>query len=181
MTSKYIGETEKNISDLFRRARQMNIILFFDEADAFFAKRQEAKDSNDMHANAKIGHLLQQLEDYDGIVLLATNFKENLDDAFKRRIKYMIRFTFPDAATRRNLWKSFIPEKMPREADLDIDFFADHFEMSGSQIKDVLLQAAFIAANDKTVIGNRQIKEALKMNYQKYGKVLTEHDFGYLA
>lgn len=181
MSSKYIGETEKNISALFERAKQMNIILFFDEADSFFAKRQEAKDSHDVNANAKVGHLLQQLEDYDGIVLLATNLKEQIDDAFKRRIKYMISFSFPDAQTRRRLWKSLIPQKLPYDYSLDIDFFADHFELSGSQIKDVLLQAAFIAANGNETMGNKHIKEALRMNYQKYGKMLTDLDFGYLA
>lgn len=181
MSSKYIGETEKNISALFERARQMNIILFFDEADSFFAKRQEAKDSHDVNANAKVGHLLQQLEDYDGIVLLATNLKEQIDDAFKRRIKYMISFSFPDAQTRKKLWKSLLPDRLPHESSLDIDFFAERFELSGSQIKDVLLQAAFIAANGNEVLGNRHVKEALKMNYRKYGKLLTDLDFGYMA
>ena len=181
MVSKYIGETEKNISQLFERARHMNVILFFDEADALFSKRSEVKDAHDRNANTEVAHLLQQMEAYEGIILLATNLKDNMDDAFKRRIKFMINFSFPSAEIRKKLWRSILPVKMPYDEKLDLDFFAERFELSGSQIKDVMLSAAFIAAEQNTVLSNEQVKEALCMNYQKYGKMLTKNDFGYLG
>ncbi len=181
MVSKYIGETEKNISSLFDKARHMNIILFFDEADAFFSKRSEVKDANDRNANGEVAHLLQKLEEYEGISILATNLKENMDDAFKRRIQFMVNFRLPSLETRKKLWRSLLPKEAPIEPDLDLDFFAEQFELSGSQIKEILVGAAFIAAGDGTSIGNRQIKEALCINFEKYGKVLTEKDFGYLG
>jgi SpoVK/Ycf46/Vps4 family AAA+-type ATPase len=180
MVSKYIGETEKNISRLFEKARHMNVVLFFDEADAFFSKRSEVKDSHDRNANAEVAHLLQEMESYEGITILATNMKDNMDDAFKRRIKLMVKFSFPPVETRRQLWHSLLPEKTPRQANLALDFFAEKFELSGSQIKDILLMAAFMAADSGCILGNEQIKEALRLNYQKYGKLLTEHDFDYL-
>ena len=181
MVSKYIGETEKNISALFEKAKHMNVVLFFDEADSFFSRRSEVKDANDRSANAEVAHLLQKLEEYEGITILATNLKDNIDDAFKRRIRFMVNFRFPSAETRRKLWNSLIPEAAPRSRDLDLDFFADQFELSGSQIKEVLLNAAYIAAAMGEPLGNAQIKEALCINYEKYGKFLTKEDFGYLG
>jgi predicted nucleic acid-binding protein len=180
MVSKYIGETEKNISRLFERARHMNVVLFFDEADAFFSKRSEVRDSHDRNANAEVAHLLQEMENYEGLTILATNRKDDMDDAFKRRIRLMLKFSFPSAETRQELWHSLLPEKTPRRENLALDFFAANFELSGSQIKDILLMAAFMAAKDGCVLGNEQIKEALCLNFQKYGKLLTEHDFEYL-
>ncbi len=181
MVSKYIGETEKNITELFDRAKNMNVILFFDEADSLFAKRSEVKDSNDRNANAETAHLLQKMEEYEGMVILATNLMEQIDDAFKRRIKFMIPFRFPDASARRNLWHSLIPDKTPLEDGIDLDFFADQFELSGSQIKEILWNAAYIAVSDDKPLGNEEIKEAVTLNYIKYGKQLTKEDFGYLA
>lgn len=181
MVSKYIGETEKNITSLFDKARHMNVILFFDEADAFFSQRSQVKDANDRNANGEVAHLLQKMEEYQGVILLATNMKEQIDDAFKRRIRFMIDFRFPDGKTRRELWRKILPEAAPREEDLDLDFFAEEFELSGSQIKEVLQNAAFMAAAKGRAIGNDHIKEAMKLNYAKYGKVLTKEDFGYLG
>ena len=181
MVSKYIGETEKNISALFDKAKHMNVILFFDEADSFFSRRSEVKDSNDRSANAEVAHLLQKLEEYEGITILATNLKENIDDAFKRRIRFMVNFRFPSAETRRTLWHSLLPKAAPRSRDLDLDFFADQFELSGSQIKEILLNAAYMAAGTGEPLGTSQIKEALCINYEKYGKFLTKEDFGYLG
>ncbi len=181
MVSKYIGETEKNISALFDRAKRMNVILFFDEADSLFAKRSEVKDSNDRNANAETAHLLQKMEEYDGMVILATNLVEQIDDAFRRRIKFMVQFRFPDFETRRHLWYSLIPDKTPLEDGIDLDFFAKQFELSGSQIKEILWNAAYISVCDQKKLGNEQIKEAIAWNYMKYGKQLTKDDFGYLA
>lgn len=181
MVSKYIGETEKNISALFEKAGRINGILFFDEADSFFSRRSEVKDANDRNANAEVSYLLQRLEEYEGITILATNLKENIDDAFKRRIQFMVNFCLPSAETRKRLWNTLLPPGAPREESLDLEYFARHFELSGSQIKEILLQAAYMAAGEGHAIGNRQIKEALCLNYEKYGKFLTKEDFGYLG
>lgn len=177
MSSKYIGETQKNISELFQRAKNSNMLLLFDEADAFFSKRTQVKDSNDRHANGEIAHLLQQLEEYNGVTILTTNLKGNLDEAFKRRIKTMIYFPLPDRETRICLWKKSIPSKAPVSENLDITPFAERFELSGSEIKEIMLAAAFLAAAEQAEIGEEQVKEALTVCFSKYGRVLTEADF----
>lgn len=181
MLSKYIGETQKHISELFERAKNINALLFFDEADAFFSKRTEVSDSNDKNANAEVAHLLQKLEAYEGISVLATNLKENIDDAFKRRIKYMVHFQLPDAATRQLLWDKAFPKKAPAEVDLALDYFAEHFELSGSEIKECMIHAAYMAAQEHSAIGNRHVIEALRLCFAKYGKLLGEDEFGYLV
>ena len=180
MVSKYIGETEKHISELFQKAQNINAILFFDEADALFAKRSEVQDANDRHANAQTAHLLQKIEEYDGIVIMATNLKDNIDDAFKRRIKFMVQFTFPTADTRKKLWKSMISPKAECEDNLDLDFYGEQFELSGSAIKEIIRNAAYIAASEQRKISNGHMKEALKMHYAKSGKILGEEEFRYL-
>lgn len=106
---------------MFERAKQMNVILFFDEADSLFAKRSEVKDSNDRNANAETAHLLQKMEEYEGMVILATNLVDQIDDAFRRRIKFMIPFRFPDVETRKKLWHSLIPDKTPLDDGIDLD------------------------------------------------------------
>ncbi len=181
MVSKYIGETEKNISSLFRKARNINALLFFDEADSMFAKRSEVKDSNDRNANAETAHLLQKLEDYSGITILATNYVNNIDDAFKRRIKFMVHFVFPPEQVRYKLWTSILPKKVPCEEEIDFEFFARNFELSGSNIKEVLTNAAYIAAASHRGLLNADLVEAVKLNFAKYGKILTAGDFGYLG
>ena len=181
MVSKYIGETEKNISELFQKAKNINALLFFDEADSMFAKRSEVKDSHDKNANAETAHLLQKLEDYEGITILATNYVNNIDDAFKRRIKFMVNFAFPTSDVRLELWSAILPKDVPCEEELDFEFYAEHFELSGSNIKEILTNAAFIAASEGSGLANRHIREAIKLNFSKYGKVLTNEDFGYLV
>ncbi len=180
LISKYIGETEKNISSLFDKAKDMNIILFFDEADALFAKRSEVKDSHDKNANAETAHLLQKLEEYEGISILATNLFEQIDDAFKRRIKFMIPFKLPDAEVRIKLWKKMLPEKVFL-GEVDVELFAKNFDLSGSQIKEIVVNASFIALSEGELLGNEHLKEAIVLNYQKYGKRITNDDFLYLA
>ena len=181
LTSKYIGETQKNISRLFDKAKNINAMLFFDEADAMFAKRSEVKDSNDRYANADTAFLLQKLEDHEGITILATNYVNNIDDAFKRRIRFMINFVFPTPEVRLQLWKKILPEAAKTDEALDFEFYADHFELSGSNIKEILTNAAYLAAAQGTGIRNCHIIEAIKLNFSKYGKILTNSDFGYLA
>lgn len=177
MMSKYIGETQKNLSSLFEQARDMQVLLFFDEADAFFSRRTEVKDSHDRHSNSEVAHLLQELEEYDGITILATNLKDNIDDAFKRRIKMMIPFFMPGKENRKKLWEKALPDNAPREPDLNLDFFAERFEISGSEIQDILLGAAFTAAAKGESLGNRHVARALKQSFRKYGRVLDNEEF----
>lgn len=180
IVSKYIGETEKNISDLFRRAKHMNALLFFDEADSLFAKRLEVKDAHDRNANAETAHLLQKLEDYEGISILATNYINNIDEAFKRRIKYMVNFVFPAPDVRLELWRTILPEETPLEENIDFAFFADQFELSGSGIKEILTNAAYMAAAEERGLRNRDVAEAVHLHFSKYGKVLGKAELKYL-
>ncbi len=181
LSSKYIGETQKNISALFDRAKNINAMLFFDEADSMFAKRSEVKDANDRYANADTAFLLQKLEDYEGITILATNYVNNIDDAFKRRIKFMVNFVFPTPDVRLRLWKKILPAGALTDEQLDFEFFAENFELSGSNIKEILTNAAYLAAAEGTGLRNSHIIEAVKLNFSKYGKILTDNDFGYLG
>lgn len=181
IVSKYIGETEKNITDLFRRASSTNAMLFFDEADALFSKRSEVKDSHDRNANAQTAHLLQKLEDYEGITVLATNYANNIDEAFKRRIRFMVHFVFPVPEMRQKLWETILPEELPLEEELDLEFFAENFELSGSSIREVLTNAAFCAAAAGRGMRNEDIITSICLNYAKYGRTLAREDFGYLG
>ena len=177
MNSKYIGETQKNLHRLFENAKEMNVILFFDEADALFSRRINVKDANDRHANGEVAYLLQKLEAYDGITILATNLKNQLDDAFRRRIRRMIHFQLPDYDTRKQMWESAFPEQAPLEPKVDFSVYARRFELSAGEIKDAAMDAAFLAAAEGVSIGDRQIRNALKLCYEKYGRILTEEDF----
>ena len=181
LTSKYIGETQKNISRLFDKAKNINAMLFFDEADSMFAKRSEVKDSNDRYANADTAFLLQKLEDFEGVAILATNYVNNIDDAFKRRIKFMINFVFPTPEVRLKLWRKILPAAARCDEPIDFEFFAERFELSGSNIKEILTNAAYLAASEGEGIRNCHIIEAIKLNFSKYGKILTNADFDYLG
>lgn len=178
VVDKYIGETEKNIGRIFECAKEGNFILFFDEADSMFSKRTEVQNSNDKHANTEISYLLQKVEEYDGIVFLATNRYNNFDDAFLRRLTYIIRLEQPDAATRLRLFQSILPAQTPVSKDLDLKFFADNFELTGSNIKNILYTAAFMAAEENTGIGNKHIVKALKYEHEKQRKMLMAADLG---
>lgn len=178
--SKYIGETEKHITYVFEKASSLNAILFFDEADSIFAKRSDINDANDRNANAETAHLLQKIEEYNGICILATNFLNNIDDAFKRRIKFIIPFDFPDETIRFQLWKSLLPDTANCIEPIDFSYFSKNFELSGSNIKEILLNAAFIAASEHSGIANKHIVEALILNQSKYGKILNITEFEHL-
>lgn len=178
LLSKYIGETEKHMSELFSEAAASQAVLFFDEADGLFAKRSEVGNSNDRYANMETGYLLQRFEEYDGITILATNYVNNIDEAFKRRIRFLVRFNFPPADMRLKLWKSMLPHKARVDEPLNFLQFADDFELSGSSIKEVVTGAAFLAAGECRGIKNVDIINALKTHYLKYGKHLTEIELG---
>ncbi|MCH5204676.1 MAG: ATP-binding protein [Oscillospiraceae bacterium] len=163
---KYIGETEKRISEVFQKAEENNCLLFFDEADSLFAKRTEVTDAHDRHANAQTAHLLQKMEEYGGVVVLATNIEGNIDPAFKRRLHFVLEFLRPDAAARAELWRKFIPEALPRE-DIDFEFLADAFDLSPAEIKWAALSAAVFA--EGSPLSMRHIMSALKYEYEKFG------------
>jgi SpoVK/Ycf46/Vps4 family AAA+-type ATPase len=177
VVSKYIGETEKQLSQIFREARSSNAILFFDEADALFGKRSEVKDAHDRYANVEVAYLLQKMEEYEGIVILATNFRKNMDEAFTRRLHYVVDFPFPDAESREKIWKSFIPSKAPLADDIDFSFLARQFELAGGNIRNVALSAAFLAAEQGSPIRMEHFIRATSRELQKMGKLPTRSEF----
>jgi ATPase family associated with various cellular activities (AAA) len=177
IVSKYIGETEKNLDRIFGAADGSNAILFFDEADALFGKRSEVSDSHDRYANIEVAYLLQKMEGYAGAVILATNFRRNIDDAFVRRLDFVIDFPFPEAEDRKRIWRLLLPEEAPVADDLDIDFLATQFKLSGGGIRNCSLSAAFQAADDDGVIGMRHLVRAVALEYGKQGRLTLEADF----
>ena len=177
---KYVGETEKSISMIFREAKKCNVVLFFDECDTLFAKRSDDGGSNQSSNNNKTALLLQEVEAYDGVSVLATNYKHNIDPAFFRRMKYIVEFQFPDPDTRFMLWRTTIPKTTPLNDDVDLRFIADKFEFVGGNIKNCILNAAFLAAADPTAGGKvcmRHYLNAIKYEFVKTGKVYTKADF----
>lgn len=166
--SKYIGETEKNLSAIFETGRHANAILFFDEADALFTKRTEVASSNDRYANAEIAYLLQKIEEYDGISFLATNNLNNFDTAFRRRITFIVPMNLPDAGIRRRLWENVFPAELPKDA-IDFGAIAEHAEMSGSSIKSAALRAAYQAALEKRPVTRMDVIDAIDAELRKCG------------
>ncbi|HDD24021.1 MAG TPA: ATP-binding protein [Chloroflexi bacterium] len=181
VVSKYIGETEKNLARIFAEAETSNAILFFDEADALFGRRSEVRDSHDRYANIEISYLLQKMEEYKGVVILATNLRKNMDDAFVRRMHFTIEFPFPTENDRRRIWERIWPDDMPRSPDLDLDFMASRFEVAGGNIRNIALAAAFLAADDGGAVNMVHLTRATQREYQKMGKVVMEMEFGKYA
>ncbi len=177
IVSKYIGETEKNLDRVFQEAQMSNAILFFDEADALFGKRSEVRDSHDRYANIEIAYLLQKMEDYDGVVILATNLRKNMDDAFARRMHFTIEFPMPDEEDRLRMWQKIFPAEAPLAEDLDLPFLARQFRVSGGNIRNIAIAAAFLAAEDGKKITTEHLIKATKREYQKIGKLSTESEF----
>ena len=178
VVSKYIGETEKKLERIFSGAAQANAILFFDEADALFGKRSEVKDAHDRYANIEISYLLQKLEDYEGLVILATNMRNNLDSAFVRRMAFIVQFPQPEEADRLRIWQTIWPSATPCAPDLDFTFMAGHFKLSGGNIKNIAMAAAFLAANDGQVVTTPHLIWATRRELQKMGKTAVPLDFG---
>ncbi len=177
VVSKYIGETEKNLSKIFKEAETSNAILFFDEADALFGKRSEVKDAHDRYANIETGYLLQKMEEYEGVVILATNLSKNIDDAFLRRLHFVIDFPFPDENQRKLIWSGIFPEGAPRAGDIDYKFFAERLKLAGGNIKNIALSSAFYAAEESCAIGMHHLMRAAKKEYQKIGKPFLKEEF----
>lgn len=179
VVDKYVGETEKSLSMIFREAKKCNVVLFFDECDTIFAKRSDDGGSNQSSNNNKTALLLQEMEAYDGVCVLATNYKHNIDPAFFRRMKYIVEFQFPNADTREMLWRTTIPKTTPLAEDVDIRFLAERFEFAGGNIKNCILNAAFLAAadGDGKEVGMKHYLMAIKYEFVKTGKVFTRADF----
>jgi SpoVK/Ycf46/Vps4 family AAA+-type ATPase len=171
VVSKYIGETEKNLKRIFAEAENANCILLFDEADALFGKRSEVRDSHDRYANIEIAYLLQQMDRYEGIAILATNLRQNMDDAFVRRLNFVVEFPFPDETHRAEIWRILFPDEARREPDIDFDLLGREFRVTGGSIKNIVLGAAFLAAGEGAPIGMRQLLRAARREYSKLGKV----------
>lgn len=173
MVSKYIGETEKNISKVFNEAATSNAILFFDEADAIFGKRSEVKDSHDRHANIEVSYLLQRMEMFDGVVILATNLLANIDEAFIRRLHFVIQFPFPERADRERIWRVTFPPETPLAADIDFGLLAQRFRLAGGNIRNIVLAAAFVAAEAGAPhVGMPHILHAARREHQKIGRLI---------
>jgi hypothetical protein len=177
VVSKYIGETEKNLDRIFELARDSNAILLFDEADALFGKRSETKDAHDRYANIEISYLLQKVEEYDGVVILTSNLRQNLDEAFMRRLQFSIEFPFPDESSRRRIWERTAPAQLPLADDVDFGLLADRFRLSGGGIRNALVNAAFLAARDGEVVGMNHLLWGVRREFQKLGKLIDEDDF----
>jgi len=171
VVSKYIGETEKNLSSIFGEAQAGSAILFFDEADALFGKRSEVKDAHDRHANIEVAYLLQRIETYDGMVILASNFRHNLDDAFTRRLDFILEFPVPDAEYRRRIYQVHFPPTAPLSPDVDLAEIATKYRLSGGNIRNVTLTAAYLAAADGRVITSTHIRSAVRRENQKMGRL----------
>jgi hypothetical protein len=171
LASKWIGETEKNLAQIFDAAEAGHAILLFDEAEAVFGKRTAVKSSNDRHANHEVNYLLQRLESFTGICLLTTNHESALDDAFRRRLAAHVRFTLPEAAEREQLWRALIPQAAPTAGELRFDRLAHTFELSGGHIKNAVLRAAFLATAFNTAITYRHLFHAACLEYEALGRL----------
>ena len=177
VVSKYIGETEKNLSRIFSAAESSNAILFFDEADALFGKRSEVRDSHDRYANIEISYLLQRMEDYDGVVVLSTNLRKNMDDAFVRRMHFTVEFPLPRERERLRIWERTWPDATPGARMLDLALMAHRFELTGGGIRNVALAAAFLAADDGGEVTMKHLLRATRREYQKMGKIVADAEF----
>jgi SpoVK/Ycf46/Vps4 family AAA+-type ATPase len=172
VVSKYIGETEKNLARVFDAAEGSGAILLFDEADALFGKRSEVKDSHDRYANIEVGYLLQRMETYHGLAVLTTNQRAALDPAFTRRLRFVVQFPFPDQAQRERLWRGAFPPEAPC-ADLDYAGLA-RLQLAGGHIRNIAVNAAFMAAEAGTAITMPLIAQAARHEAAKHDRALPE-------
>jgi len=177
VVSKYIGETEKNLRRVFEAAEQGAAVLFFDEADALFGKRSEVKDSHDRYANIEVNYLLQRMESYRGVAVLATNMRSALDQAFMRRLRFVVTFPFPAAAERRVIWSKVFPSRT-QTADLDLDRLAG-LTATGGMIHNIALNAAFLAARDATPVTMPLLLQAARAEFRKLEQPVAEGDFAW--
>jgi hypothetical protein len=176
---KYVGETEKNLERIFSEAAGVNAVLLFDEADAIFGKRSEVRDAHDRYANVESAYLLQRMESFDGLALLATNLRANLDDALTRRLDLVIDFPMPDEEQRRALWDRCLGDRIPRAPDLDLEFCAAAFELSGGNIRSAVVAAAYLAAEQDRPVSTADLVGGVYREYRKLGRLTLETEFGH--
>jgi len=174
IVSKYIGETEERLSTLFDAAQDAGIALLFDEADSLFSKRTDVTSSVDRYANLEVNYLLQRLEDYEGVIILTTNYPDSIDTAFLRRIRFKSTFPAPEPDERERLWRVMIPVDAPQEADLKVRYLAEDYELTGGQIQNAVLRAAVWAARDGVVLKYDLLERSAEREYKEMGRVVRE-------
>src|SRR4051794_12781544 len=178
VVDKYVGETEKNLERIFAAAAGVNAVLLFDEADAVFGRRSEVKDAHDRYANIESAYLLQRMETFDGLAILATNLRANIDEAFTRRLDVVVDFPLPDAPHRRDLWDRSLGRRIERASDVDLTFCGESFELAGGAIRSAAVTAAYLAAEDGGVMTMRHVVTAVQREYRKLGRLCLESEFG---
>jgi ATPase family associated with various cellular activities (AAA) len=178
VVDKYVGETEKNLERIFVEAGGVNAVLFFDEADAIFGKRSDVRDAHDRYANIESAYLLQRLETFNGLAVLATNLRANIDDAFTRRLDAIVDFPAPTPDLRRELWRQCLAPPLPLADDVDLDFCARSFELAGGNIRSACITAAYLAADSGQPVGMPVLITAVEQEYRKLGRLVLEREFG---
>lgn len=181
LVSKYVGETEKNFNKLFDAAHDQNMVLLFDEAESLFGKRADIRDARDRFSNMEISHLLSRIERHQGPCILTTNLRKHLDAAFARRFQTVIEFPRPDARARSQLWSKHIPPRAPRDESLDTDLLGNEIKLTGGQIRNAALHAAFLAAGEAKPISLRHMARAIWVELGKSGKEIIPSSLGMLA
>jgi SpoVK/Ycf46/Vps4 family AAA+-type ATPase len=178
VVSKYIGETEERLGALFSEASQVGAALLFDEADSLFGARTEIKSSNDRYANLEVNYLLQRVEEYDGVVILTTNFATSIDEAFVRRLRFRVQFPLPSPKERARLWEVMLPPEMPQDDEgIDFDWLGETFELSGGHVRNAVLRAAMVAADADKALSNRMVYDAAAAEYRELGKLAPPYPF----
>jgi len=179
IVDKYIGETEKNLEKVFAEAESLNAVLFFDEADALFGSRSEVKDARDRYANQEVAYLLQRMEQFDGITVLATNLRGNLDPAFSRRLHFMIHFPDPEPATRKELWRHHLANLAGTDPldPVDIDVLSESVELAGGEIRNIVLSSAYAAVAEGCAVGMRHVLDSTIREYTKLGRRVPTREF----
>ncbi|MER6784310.1 ATP-binding protein [Streptomyces sp. NPDC000658] len=178
VVSKYIGETERNLDAVFTAAERTDAVLLFDEADALFGKRSEVQDARDRYANLEVAYLLQRMEDYDGLAVLATNLRHHLDEAFTRRLSFVVHFPFPEAPEREQIWRTTWPVELPHTPDLDFRLLAERYPLSGGHIRNVVVTAAHLATAGGGVVDHETMLRAVEREYDKLGQPARERTAG---
>jgi hypothetical protein len=178
VVDKYVGETEKNLERIFVEADGVNAVLLFDEADALFGKRSEVRDANDRYANIEVAYLLQRMESFDGLAILATNLRANVDEAFARRLDMVVDFPAPDEDLRLKLWDKCLAPGVPRADDIDLPFCAKAFEVSGGNIRSIAVTAAYLAAESGRPVAMADLMRAVQREYRKLGRLIVPSEFG---
>ena len=177
LVSKWVGETEKNLDRVFTEAEKSHAIILFDEADSLFGKRGNVEKGTDRYSNMEVNYLLQRFEEYDGVVVLTSNFPRGIDDAFSRRMHFMINFPTPDEEMRLRLWKSMIPAQLPLADDVDLERLAHQFDLSGGNVKNIVLGASFIAAVNDAPVTMLDFMRAIQWEFQKIGRTSSRSEF----